>query len=100
MQLPVLTMVTGYPRWLSAVLMPTRDVPDLFFWLVAADQCARCGATAAPAEDSASGLWIASAILCRASEGHHRAGDGHELRQRVRRALGFAPIERSPRIVR
>jgi transposase len=30
MQLPVLTMVTGYSRWLSAVLIPTRSAGDLF----------------------------------------------------------------------
>jgi transposase len=29
-QLPVLTMVTGYSRWLSGVLVPTRGAPDLF----------------------------------------------------------------------
>jgi transposase len=29
-QLPVLTMITGYSRWLSAVLIPTRSSPDLF----------------------------------------------------------------------
>ncbi len=29
-QLPVLTMVTGYSRWLSAVLVPTRSAEDLF----------------------------------------------------------------------
>jgi transposase len=29
-QLPVLTMVTGYSRWLSGVLIPTRSCPDLF----------------------------------------------------------------------
>ena len=29
-QLPVLTMVTGYSRWLSAVLIPTRAAEDLF----------------------------------------------------------------------
>ena len=29
-QLPVLTMVTGYSRWLSAVLIPTRRTEDLF----------------------------------------------------------------------
>ena len=29
-QLPVLTMVTGYSRWLSAVLIPTRGAEDLF----------------------------------------------------------------------
>ena len=28
--LPVLTMVTGYSRWLSAVLIPTRHSQDLF----------------------------------------------------------------------
>ena len=29
-QLPVLTMITGYARWLSAVLIPTRTASDLF----------------------------------------------------------------------
>jgi transposase len=29
-QLPVLTMVTGYSRWLSAVLIPTRTAENLF----------------------------------------------------------------------
>jgi transposase len=29
-QLPVLTMVTGYARWVSAVLIPTRNAEDLF----------------------------------------------------------------------
>jgi len=29
-QLPVLTMVTGYARWASAVLVPTRRAEDLF----------------------------------------------------------------------
>jgi len=29
-QLPVLTMVTGYARWASAVLIPTRRAEDLF----------------------------------------------------------------------
>jgi transposase len=29
-QLPVLTMVTGYSRWLSGQLLPTRAAPDLF----------------------------------------------------------------------
>jgi transposase len=29
-QLPVLTMVTGYSRWLSARLIPTRSAADLF----------------------------------------------------------------------
>lgn len=29
-QLPVLTMVLGYSRWLSAMLIPTRRVEDLF----------------------------------------------------------------------
>ncbi len=28
--LPVLTMVSGYSRWLSAVLIPSRAAPDLF----------------------------------------------------------------------
>jgi transposase len=29
-QLPVLTMVTGYSRWLSGLLIPTRSAADLF----------------------------------------------------------------------
>jgi len=29
-QLPVLTMVTGYARWLSGLLLPTRSAADLF----------------------------------------------------------------------
>ena len=29
-QLPVLTMITGYSRWLSAVLIPTRSCADVF----------------------------------------------------------------------
>ncbi|WP_129670259.1 IS21 family transposase [Phytoactinopolyspora endophytica] len=29
-QLPVLTMVTGYSRWLSALLIPSRESEDLF----------------------------------------------------------------------
>src|SRR6266516_1336064 len=29
-QLPVLTMITGYSRWLSAVLIPSRRSEDLF----------------------------------------------------------------------
>jgi transposase len=29
-QLPVLTMITGYSRWLSAMLIPTRSSQDLF----------------------------------------------------------------------
>jgi transposase len=35
-QLPVLTMVSGYSRWLSGQLIPTRAAPDLFagWWQV------------------------------------------------------------------
>jgi transposase len=36
-QLPVLTMITGYARWLSAVLIPSRRAEDLFvgwWWLI------------------------------------------------------------------
>lgn len=35
-RLPVLTMVTGYSRWLSGVLIPSRAAPDLFagWWQV------------------------------------------------------------------
>jgi transposase len=35
-KLPVLTMVTGYSRWLSGQLLPTRAAPDLFagWWQV------------------------------------------------------------------
>lgn len=29
-QLPVLVMITGYARWLQAMLIPTRQIPDLF----------------------------------------------------------------------
>lgn len=29
-QLPVLVMITGYARWLGAMLIPTRSTPDLF----------------------------------------------------------------------
>ena len=29
-QLPVLVMITGYARWLTAMLIPTRSAPDLF----------------------------------------------------------------------
>ena len=38
MQLPVLTMVCGYSRWLSAMLIPSRQIPDLLFgqWTVIA----------------------------------------------------------------
>ena len=46
-QLPVLTMVTGYSRWLSAVLIPTRAAADLFAGLVAADRGAGRGAAGA-----------------------------------------------------
>ena len=45
-QLPVLTMVTGYSRWLSAVLIPSRKAEDLFagWWqLIAAwGRCRGC----------------------------------------------------------
>lgn len=37
-RLPVLTMVTGYARWLSAVLIPSRRAEDLFAGVVAADR--------------------------------------------------------------
>ena len=42
-QLPVLTMVTGYSRWLSAVLVPSRAAEDLFagWWQLIGHQ--RCG---------------------------------------------------------
>jgi O-antigen/teichoic acid export membrane protein len=30
LQLPILTMVSGYSRWLSAILIPTRKADDLF----------------------------------------------------------------------
>ncbi len=43
-QLPVLTMVTGYARWLSAILIPTRRAEDLFtgWWRLI------CGLSAVP----------------------------------------------------
>ena len=46
-QLPVLTMVTGYSRWLSAVLIPTRVGGGPVRRLVAADRAARRGAAGA-----------------------------------------------------
>ena len=45
-QLPVLTMVTGYSRWLSAVLIPSRRAGPVRR-LVAADRGARGGAAGA-----------------------------------------------------
>jgi len=38
-QLPVLTMITGYSRWLSAILIPSRHAEDLFagWWEVIAE---------------------------------------------------------------
>jgi hypothetical protein len=41
-QLPVLTMVTGYSRWLSALLIPTRTAADLFaaWWQLISGLCA------------------------------------------------------------
>ena len=41
--LPVLTMVTGYARWASAVLIPTRRAEDLYGRLVAAHRGAGRG---------------------------------------------------------
>ena len=46
-QLPVLTMVTGYSRWLSAVLIPSRRGRGPVRRLVAADRGAGCGAAGA-----------------------------------------------------
>jgi hypothetical protein len=46
-QLPVLTMVTGYSRWLSAVLIPSRKAEDLFAGVVAAGQQPGGGAAGA-----------------------------------------------------
>ena len=46
-QLPVLTMVTGYSRWLSAVLIPSRRGGGPVRRLVAADRRAGCGAAGA-----------------------------------------------------
>ena len=46
-QLPVLTMVCGYSRWLSAVLVPARTAADLFagWWqLIAGAGCGAAGA--------------------------------------------------------
>jgi transposase len=46
-QLPVLTMITGYSRWLSAVLIPSRRAEDLFagWWqlIEALGAVPRCG---------------------------------------------------------
>ena len=42
-QLPVLTMVCGYSRWLSAVLIPTRNAADLFAgWWRSSRASVRC----------------------------------------------------------
>ena len=46
-QLPVLTMVTGYSRWLSAVLIPSRRSEDLFAGWWGADRGAGGGAAGA-----------------------------------------------------
>ena len=45
--LPVLTMVSGYSRWLSALLIPSRAAAGPVRRLVAADRRARRGAAAA-----------------------------------------------------
>ncbi len=45
--LPVLTMICGYSRWLSAVLIPTRTRRGPVRRVVAADRNAGCGATGA-----------------------------------------------------
>jgi transposase len=42
-QLPVLTMITGYSRWLSAVLSPSRRAEDLFAgWWQLIEQLQAC----------------------------------------------------------
>ena len=43
-QLPVLTMVSGYSRWASAVLIPTRNAEDLFagWWQLISGRWGRC----------------------------------------------------------
>ena len=43
-QLPVLVMVCGYCRWLSALLLPVQDDRGPLHGLVAADLPAGCGA--------------------------------------------------------
>ena len=43
-QLPVLTMVTGYYRWLSGILIPSRRAEDLCAGLVATHRCPWGGA--------------------------------------------------------
>ena len=43
-QLPVLTMVTGYSRWLSAMLLPSRRAEDLFAGWWQLIESAGCGA--------------------------------------------------------
>ena len=45
MQLPVLTKVCGYSRWLAAVLIPSRQAEGRVRWMVAPDPRARGGAT-------------------------------------------------------
>ena len=46
-QLPVLTMVCGYSRWASAVLIPSRNAEDLYAGWPLADRPAGGGAAAA-----------------------------------------------------
>jgi hypothetical protein len=42
-QLPVLTMVLGYSRWLLAMLVPSRRAEDLFAgWWRLIERLARC----------------------------------------------------------
>jgi O-antigen/teichoic acid export membrane protein len=53
-QLPVLTMITGYSRWLSAVLIPSRRAEDLFlgWWQIIAELGAVPPTLTAPGEDA------------------------------------------------
>ena len=47
--LPVLTMITGYSRWFSALLLPTRSAPDLFAgWWQLIEGLAAVGALPVP----------------------------------------------------
>jgi transposase len=59
-QLPVLTMITGYSRWLSAVLIPSRRAEDLFAgWWQLIEQLQACPRVLVWDGEGAIGRWRA-----------------------------------------
>jgi transposase len=59
-QLPVLTMITGYSRWLSAVLIPSRRAEDLFAgWWQLIEGLAACPRALVWDGEGAIGRWRA-----------------------------------------